>query len=183
MAKGKKKTAKHYLFEDVLDFLKHNPEKSFNYKQIGSAIELNTDSERLEVIEVLAALKQQGFVIEKELGKFQIKESKQYITGIIDFTSQASAYVSFSETEKDVFIPGKKTRDALQGDLVKVYIYPRRGNGNRKEGEVVDVIKRNRTEFVGTVQISPKFAYVVPDNTKIHVDFYIRSSLINIDKN
>ncbi|MBS1650831.1 MAG: ribonuclease R [Bacteroidetes bacterium] len=183
MAKGKKKTAKHYLFEDVLDFLKHNPEKSFNYKQIGSAIELNTDSERLEVIEVLAALKQQGFVIEKELGKFQIKESKQYITGIIDFTSQASAYVSFSETEKDVFIPGKKTRDALQGDLVKVYIYPRRGNGNRKEGEVVDVIKRNRTEFVGTVQISPKFAYVVPDNTKIHVDFYIRSSLINGAKN
>ncbi|MGZ3901185.1 MAG: ribonuclease R [Bacteroidia bacterium] len=175
---SKNKKPQRYLFEEVLDFLKHNDSKAFNYKQLGAAMEINSDSERAQLIEILETLKQQGFVIEKETGKYQIKESKQYVTGTIDFTSQAAAFVVFSETEDDIFIAAKKTKDALQGDLVKVYLLPRR-SGKRKEGEVVEVIKRNKTEFVGTIKINPKFAFVIADSNKLHVDFFIRSSEIN----
>jgi ribonuclease R len=175
---SKNKKPKRYLFEEVLDFLKHNDSKSFNYKQLGAAMEINSDSGRLELIEVLESLKQKGYVIEKETGRYQVKESKQYLTGTIDFTSQASAFVVYSETESDIFIPAKKTKDALQGDLVKVQISPRRG-GKRKEGEVVEVIRRAKTEFVGTIKINPKFAFVIADNNKLHVDFFIRSSEVN----
>ncbi|MCW3078135.1 MAG: rnr [Bacteroidetes bacterium] len=175
---SKNKKPQRYLFEEVLDFLKHNDSKTFNYKQLGAAMEINTDGERLQLIEILDTLKQQGFVIEKETGKYQIKESKQYVTGTIDFTSQAAAFVVFSETEDDIFIAARKTKDALQGDLVKVYILPRRG-GKRKEGEVVEVIKRAKTEFVGTIKINPKFAFVIADSHKLHVDFFIRTSEIN----
>ncbi len=176
---SKNKKLQRFLFEEVLDFLKHNADKAFNYKQIGAAMEINVDAERLELIEVLTSLKVQGFVLEKETGKFQIKESKQYITGTIDFTSLGTAFVIYSETESDIFIHNKKSKDALQGDLVKVYVLPKRGKGTRKEGEVVDVIKRNKTEFVGTIRITPKFAFVIPDSNKLHVDFFIRSSHIN----
>ena len=85
---SKNKKAKRYLFEEVLDFLKHNGSKTFNYKQLGAAMEINTDGERLQLIETLENLKLQGFVIENEIGKYQIKETKQYLTGTIDFTSQ-----------------------------------------------------------------------------------------------
>ncbi|MCE3259714.1 MAG: ribonuclease, partial [Bacteroidetes bacterium] len=175
---SKNKKPQRYLFEEVLDFLKHNDSKAFNYKQLGAAMEINTDGERLQLIEILQSLKQQGFVIEKETGKYQVKESKQYVTGTIDFTTQGTAFVVFSETENDIFIPAKKTKDALQGDLVKVQLVSRR-SGKRKEGEVVEVINRARTEFVGTIKINPKFAFVIADNNKIHVDFFIRSSEIN----
>jgi ribonuclease R len=176
---SKNKKPQRHLFEEVLDFLKHNADKSFNYKQLGAAMELNVDSQRAELIEILTTLKQQGFVLEKEIGKFQIKETKQYVTGTIDFTTQATAFVVYSDSEKDIFIPAKKTKDAFQGDLVKVYVLPRRGSGTRLEGEVVDVIKRAKTDFVGTIKINPKFAFVIPDSNKIHVDFFIRSSHIN----
>jgi ribonuclease R len=167
------KKPKRYLFEEVLDFLKHNDGKSFNYKQLGAAMELNTDADRVQLIEALDGLKKQGFVVEKEAGRYLVKESKQYVTGTIDFTSQGTAFVVFSQTEQDIFIPAKKSKDALQGDLVKVYLLPRR-SGKRKEGEVVDVIKRAKTDFVGTIKITPKFAFVIPDNSKIHVDFFVR---------
>ncbi|MCA0430126.1 MAG: ribonuclease R [Bacteroidetes bacterium] len=177
---SKNKKPKRFLFEEVLDFLKHNASKTFNYKQLGAAMEINVDAERAQLIEVLTSLKQQGFVLEKETGKFQIKETKQYITGTIDFTSQASAFVVYNENEPDVFIPAKKTKDAFQGDLVKVYLLPKRsGKSFRREGEVVEVIKRAKTEFVGTIKVNPKFAFVIPDSNKIHVDFFIRSSEIN----
>lgn len=170
---SKNKKPKRYLFEEVLDFLKHNDSKSFNYKQLGAAMEINSDPERVQLIEALEALKRQGFVIEKEKGRYQIRETKQYVTGTIDFTSQGTAFVVFSQTENDIFIPARKSKDALQGDLVKVYLLPKR-SGKRKEGEVVEVIKRAKTEFVGTIRVNPKFAFVIPDSNKIHVDFFVR---------
>ena len=175
---SKNKKAKRYLFEEVLDFLKHNGSKTFNYKQLGAAMEINTDGERLQLIETLENLKLQGFVIENEIGKYQIKETKQYLTGTIDFTSQGTAFLIFSDTEEDIYIPARKSKDALQGDLVKVYIYPKR-SGKRKEGEVVEVITRAKSQFVGTIKINPKFSFVITDNHKIHVDFFIRNSDTN----
>ena len=175
---SKNKKAKRYLFEEVLDFLKHNGSKTFNYKQLGAAMEINTDGERLQLIETLENLKLQGFVIENEIGKYQIKETKQYLTGTIDFTSQGTAFLIFSDTEEDIYIPARKSKDALQGDLVKVYLYPKR-SGKRKEGEVVEVITRAKSQFVGTIKINPKFSFVITDNHKIHVDFFIRNSDTN----
>ena len=175
---SKNKKTKRYLFEEVLDFLKHNSSKTFNYKQLGAAMEINTDGERLQLIETLENLKLQGFVIENEIGKYQIKETKQYLTGTIDFTSQGTAFLIFSDSEEDIYIPARKSKDALQGDLVKVYIYPKR-SGKRKEGEVVEVITRAKSQFVGTIKINPKFSFVITDNHKIHVDFFIRNSDTN----
>lgn len=182
MAKSKKKQPKRYLFKEVLAFLKHNNDKAFNYKQLGAAMEINNESDRFALLETLEELKHQGFVIEKEIGKYQFKDSKTYQTGTIDFTTQGTAFVIISPEEKDVFVPFRKTKDALQGDLVKVLVYPQRGKG-RPEGEVVEVIQRKKTRFVGSIQINPKFAFVVPDYTKIHVDFFVPLSDINGAKN
>ncbi len=178
---SKNKKPKKFLFEEVLAFLQHNTEKSFNYKQIGAAMEINSDSERAMLIDTLQGLKQNGFVIEKEVGKFTIKQTKNYLTGTIDFTTQATAFVVIGEDQNDVFIPFKKTKDALQGDLVKIVINSRH-SGKRKEGEVVEVLQRARTQFVGTLRMSPKFAFVVPDNHKLHVDFFVNLSKINSAK-
>lgn len=168
------KKPKRYLFEEVLDFLKHNDTKSFNYKQLAAAMEINSEVQKTELIQVLDALKQQGFVLEKEKGRYQVKSSQRVLTGSIDFTSMGTAFVSVDPDQADVFIPARKTRDALQGDLVKVVLQSR-GSGRRQEGEVTEVIRRAKTQFVGTIRLNPKFAFVIADNSKIHVDFFIRN--------
>jgi ribonuclease R len=173
MAKKKKNPKKNYLFEEVLDFLKHHPSTSFNYKQIGSALDVQPVSDRFKIIEVLAALEQQGAVTETDRGKYTLKGGRSILEGIIDFNSQGDAYVTVEDREQDIFIHSSKTKDALQGDVVKIAF--REGGGKRKEGEVMDVIKRNKTDFVGTVQVTPKTTFMIPDNHKVHVDFYIPS--------
>lgn len=178
MAKSKKKQPKRYLFEEVLAFLKHNSEKSFNHKQLGAAMEIENEGDRFALLETLEELKHQGFVTEKEIGKYQVKETKTYHTGTIDFTTQGTSYVIISPDEPDIFIPFRKSKDAMHGDLVKVNVFPQRGRG-KPEGEVVEVIQRKKTKFVGTIQINPKFAFVVPDFSKLHVDFFVPLSDIN----
>jgi ribonuclease R len=165
------KPKQRYLFEEIVDLMKHNAGKSLNYKQIAAGLELSSESDRFLVIEVLEKLVAEGFLIEKEKGKYSFKENKSYVSGVIDFTATGSAYVVVSESEHDIFINEKHTKDALQGDLVKVYVYP--GSRRKKEGEIVEVIKRRKEEFVGTLQITGKTCFFIPDNNKIHVDFYI----------
>lgn len=174
---SKNKKPQKFLFEEVLAFLQHNSEKSFNYKQIGAAMEIHTEGERLQLIETLHAMTENGYIIEKELGKFTIKQTKSYLTGTIDFTSQGTAFVVIKDQENDIFIPYKKTKDALQGDLVKISLTERR-SGKRREGEVTEVLQRAKTQFVGTLKLSQKFAFLIPDSHKIHVDFFIHLTRI-----
>lgn len=141
-------------------------------------MEIDNESDRFSLLETLEELKHQGFVTEKEVGKYQAKDSKTYQTGSIEFTTQGTAYVVISPELPDVFIPFRKSRDAMHGDLVKVNIFNQRGK-SKPEGEVVEVIKRAKTKFVGTIQINPKFAFVVPDFSKVHVDFFVPLEHIN----
>ena len=50
--------------------------------------------------------------------------------------------------------------------------YKRKKNG-KQEGEITQIIKRARTEYVGIVQLNAKFAFVVPDSNKMPVDVFV----------
>jgi exoribonuclease R len=145
LQKEKKKQPNCYLFEEVLAFLKHINGKSFNYKQLVAAMEIDIESDRFTLIEVLEELKHQGFIIETDIGKYTAKESKTYLTGTIDFTASGTSYVIISAEEPDVFIPQYKSKDALHRDLVKININNSNGRG-KSEGEVVEVIKRAKKD-------------------------------------
>jgi ribonuclease R len=47
------------------------------------------------------------------------------------------------------------------------------GEGRALEGEVIEITERFRNEFVGTIQISPRYGFFIPDSNKIPIDFYI----------
>ena len=172
MAKKKGKQQRVDMTNEVLDVLKHNDTKLLNYRQISSMLEITEESDRLYVIEALENLLVKDLVAEKEPGKFQYKSQELYANGIIDFVSTGGAYVVTSPTEKDIFIPKGKTKDALHGDTVKVLLtqgYDKR----QREGVVAQVIQRKRTDFVGIAQVNAKNCFVVPDSNKLHIDFFI----------
>ena len=55
---------------------------------------------------------------------------------------------------------------------MEFYVNTRRKN-NKLQGEITKVLKRNKTEYVGIIQVNKNFAFVIPDNRKINVDIYI----------
>jgi ribonuclease R/exosome complex exonuclease DIS3/RRP44 len=85
--------------------------------------------------------------------------------------ASASAYLVNNDLPKDIYIDKKNTNKALHLDTVKVRVIE--GNGRSIEGEVIDVVERFRTEFVGTIQVSPRYAFFVPDSNKMAIDFFI----------
>ena len=96
--------------------------------------------------------------------------------GQIEFKISGNANITIGD--KSIFIHRKNTLNSLHLDSVKVEIF----KGEKKlEGKVVETISRFKTEFVGRVQIGKKSTFVILDNSKISVDFYIKGGLVAKD--
>ena len=173
----KEGTKKNFLLEKIISVLSSNRNKVLNYKQIASGLHVADYAQRQLIIVILEELKNKGIISEPERGKFKLQTIETYITGKVDMTSTGNAYIVSEETEEDVAIQARKTLNAMHGDIVKVRLLPTfRG---KPEGEIIEVLERSKTEFVGTIQVSAKFAFLVPSNAKIHVDIYIPIEKLN----
>jgi ribonuclease R len=94
------------------------------------------------------------------------------VEGKIDITTKGAGYLVSPELPEDIYIRETDMLNALNGDLVKVKLFARR-RGRKQEGEVIEIVERARTEFVGIVQSSAKFAFVVPDSNKMPIDIFV----------
>lgn len=172
-----RKTTKQYLFEEVMRVLEKHAGKPMNYKQVSSELGIEDHSERMLISVILEELRDREAIEETERGKFKLSSTDNTITGKVDMTSSGAAYIVSGETDEDTYVEAKNTLHAFHGDIVKVRITSRKGK--RAEGEIVEIITRTRTDFVGTIQISPRFAFVVTDNNKMHVDIFIPTEKLN----
>ncbi|UUF15565.1 MULTISPECIES: ribonuclease R [Flavobacterium] len=167
----------------ILKILSQNANKPFNYKQIGAKLELDDTNSRNQIIKDLKILAAQKKIVETEPGKYLVKAiSQDYYEGTIDMTSRKTAYFICDEFEEDVFIPTNNLNRALDKDKVKVYVYNRR-KGKRPEGEVIEVIERDKTEFVGVIDIQANFAFVSTANPKMYTDIFIPKDKIGEAEN
>lgn len=169
--KNRNKKSKDYS-NQILKFLSKNIAKSFNYKQIAAALDITDTNGRNTIIKNLKTLAAQQTLEEVERGKYIINEQTNYYEGIIDMTQQKSAYLVCEDLEEDVYISTNNLNKAFNGDLVRAYVYQRR-KSKKPEAEVVEIIERNRTEFAGVVQMHKDFAFVVPMQNKVYVDFFV----------
>ena len=170
--------SRELLSAQILALLTKTPDQGFNYKQIAKRLNINDSPSKQMVSDLLRELAKQGSVQEIFHGKYKAKVARGYITGTVDMTRMGYGFISTEDLEDDVFVTAKNLKTALHGDKVKVWLYAKR-KGARPEGEVVEIIERWRTSFVGTVEIMPNFAFLIPDNKNMPFDLFIPTSKLN----
>ena len=180
--KSKKKSSTSNLTQSILTALRKQNSKPLNYKQIASLLGVRDSSSRNLIIKKIKKLQSEEKIEEVSRGKYIIKASKNYYTGIADVTARGQAYIVIEELEEDIFVNQKNINHALHGDIVEVYIF-KRNRGGKPEGEITKILERKKTDFVGVIQIQERFAFVECQDTKMYTDIFISKENINNAKN
>lgn len=194
MSKFKKNPPKK-ISDIVLKNFKKSPGKHFSVKQIFKAI---PNANYGEVMAEVQRMVKQGLVMKENnryiLVKMEEKDSflqkyhniklsnsqSKFIEGTVDMTSSGSAYIVSAHFKQDIYVHSKNMGSALHGDKVKVSLINRKSvRMKRPEGKVVDVIERASEEFIGTIHLSEKFAFLVLDKRNMPIDVFIPLSKIN----
>ncbi len=183
--KKKDKKRSGSFIETVIKVFAQNPFKGYNFRQLSHALGISDKASRDLVRNIIEDLAEDNALVEEKRGKYKLNPDlidtyaeKSMVTGVVDMKQTGKAYIISDELEEDVFIGANNVNHALHGDTVKVHLFPKR-SGRKLEGQIVEIISRQIKQIVGVVQISPRFAFLVPDKTNIQVDVFIPKDKLN----
>lgn len=174
---NKQNKLKNTLLHVIRKVFEKNPESILTHKQVCALIDVRESPLRKLVFDILQDLKSEGFLQSHGHGVYSMSLNDNGIEGIIELTTRGAGFVVTDDEESDIYIAPQNIGQALGGDRVKVRIL--KTGKTRKEGQVTAVLERERTQFVGTIEMHEKFAFLVPDNLKAGTDIYISKEKLN----
>jgi ribonuclease R len=169
---NRKTSGRKILKSKILGLFNQNNTQTFNYKQISSRLGLAEHGQRGMVLDILDELLRSGQLNEVQRGKYRMKVRGAYITGTVQMTRSGSAWISSDEVKEEIYINSRNLNHALNGDTVKVYLYGRK-EGQRLVGEIVEILEQRQRTFVGTIERSSGYYFLIPDNRDMPYDIFI----------
>src|SRR5210317_1219415 len=148
------------------------PARKFNYKQLASQLGYKPEMVKAKIEMALSDMERKGTIIMVDRYKYKLKYTAVFTEGVVDMASNGNAYVVSPDTESDIMVRSPNLMHALHGDRVKVSLFARRG-GKKLEGEIVEIVERKQTDFVGTIEIGKSYGFLVPSSRKMLIDIYI----------
>ena len=161
----------------ILNIFISNPKTEFNYKQISSKLDIKDQGVKKLVNHILIELAGAGKLKEINKGKFKLKSQNLFITGTVNISKKGQATVVSDDVDEIIFVSHKNLKKAMDGDKVRIYLFAHRKN-YPLEGEVIEIIERQKTRFVGILQIENNIAFLIPIDVKFPYDIFIPANQI-----
>ena len=116
-------------------------------------------------------------------GSGKPKKNVPVFEGRVQMTREGFIFVIVDGQDDDIFVKASKTRNALDGDIVKVAVTRQAdakaaskagGRAARKrEGEVVEIVKRSGKQFVGILHTVGAQAWVMMQSKNMPYDIEV----------
>lgn len=167
---------------EIATFFEINNEQPFELHQLHTHFDADDHKLRLIFNGLLEELIEEGRVKRTEEGLYATNVSANVLIGKVEHVNKNYAFVVLDTppSEKtplsentDVWVDTDDLRGAIDGDTVRITLFSDYRSGRRREGRVEEIIERGRTEFVGEVELWPKYGIVTVDNRRIYEDVYI----------
>lgn len=168
---------KKKLKNAILSVLYEEPGKVVNYKQIASWLAIKDSEGRRLVNVTLEELKDDEYLEQISRGRYRLKAKTGTVCGVVELQPQGFAYVNSDEVDRPILVSSRNLNNAMDGDKVRVHLYARRKKHDL-EGEVTEIVERAKTIFVGTVEMSRNFAFLLPAG-KVGFDIFIAKENLN----
>lgn len=185
--KGKRPSKlKYRLKSQILTFFKNNNDGAYNHKQISADFGIKDSNTRKLVLTTLLEMKSEGTLLEISRGKFVMDETAKASGGFqgeLQLTQRGAGFILDPAGENDMYVDPKNINRAMAGDIVIGEVIKSGNRGEKLEGRIIEIVERRTTHFVGTIDIHDRFSFVIPDNHRLNVDFFVPLEKIKNAKN
>lgn len=173
------------LLDRIIEWFTTHPNNSYNYLQISQELGIFGRANRSDVYDLLVVLEQQHFLKEISVGRYSLAQHKEEsLEGVFMRRHNGLHQVTVEGHELPFIVFDGDDMQALDGD--KVRLQKMAGRNKLRSGKtlggpqarVVEVIERVPHRFVGVVQKTGKYAFVIPDNRALDKDIYIPNELL-----
>ena len=162
----------------VGEFFDAHPREAFKSRQVAKRLGIRDEREFQSLREVLHALVERKVLSYGRQKGYALQGSDRNVRGRLSMSRQGYGYVTLPGSPfGEIYVGPKSLGTALDGDIVDLVLFAghrgKKAAGEKAEGEIVRVISRAHTEFVGTLEQSRNFFFVVVDDRKIPRDIYV----------
>jgi len=176
---GRKTISAGQIKESVLQLFRQQSGKPWSIRQMIQTLGVRDKKSKNLVSEVAFRLEDEGIISRNRDGRFVSRQMPSALTGVVDHVNSRFAYVICDELDDDVYVRTDDLAFAVDGDTVKFELLGKFHGRKHQEGRVTEIVQRKKDEFVGKLQLSKRFAFVIPDNRKIHADIFVYPEHIN----
>lgn len=92
-------------------------------------------------------------------------------------------FIADDENVEDIFISRASLNRALDNDRVRIKVTKEAEKDHKAEGEVVEILERNKEVLIGDFQKVKKYGFVILDGKYYNYDIFIPSEHVNKAKN
>jgi len=171
-AKAVKRMKKSEMIHQVVSFFNSEPDKLVNYKQISSVIGLTTMPQKQQLVDILSTMAMDDYLLEPSRGKYRLNGRGGCVDGRLERKNGGKIFLIPEDGGEEVFIVERNMSKAVVGDIVRVRLFARRKD-RLQEGEVLEVLRRAHDTFVGKLQVSRDYAFLLVDNKLLNNDIFI----------
>lgn len=173
------KSDQQQLRQSVLRLLARRDYRPLDDVGIGRELSLQRH-QRVQLRKTLSQMEHTGEIARIRKSCYILPNEADLVTGTLSIHPSGFAFlVTEKEGEQDIFVAAQNTGTAMHGDRVVVRIMrdsaqARRKDRARAEGSVIRILERAHDTIVGTLQQSPNFFFVIPDDPRLTHNVYVQ---------
>ncbi|MEG1648665.1 MAG: ribonuclease R [Rikenellaceae bacterium] len=175
---SKKEKKSRYSKEDFGNVVKQifieNPLSHIKLKYIYAVLDVNQNSDKYSIKDVITTLLADGFIVEQGSGSYSLNsaviESRE---ATVVQLSRGVIFIKVEGIDEDIVVEYENSHNALVGDKVRVIISPERSRKGRIEGVISEIVERSDKKYVGVLSLTKHFGFVEVDSSKMPYDILI----------
>ncbi len=164
----KKKELAHLL----VDFFQAKSGEMLSMKYIFSELKLTTHPQKMLCVDLIHDLLDDDYITEIEKGKFRLNSHGTEMTGTFQRKSNGKNSFIPEDGGDPISVAERNSAHAMNNDKVRIMFYAKRKN-KEAEGEVLEVLERANDTFVGTLEVTNTYAFLVTENRTLANDIFI----------
>ena len=163
---------KKQLADLLIDFFQAKANETLTLKYIFEQLRLTTHPLKMLCMDILSELKENDYISETDNHKYRLNNHGIEMTGTFQRKSNGKNSFIPDDGGEPIFIAERNSAHAMNGDKVRITFYAKR-RGRTAEGEVVEILERANDTFVGTLEVSKSYAFLVTENRTLANDIFI----------